>query len=85
MGRVVGDGGCFVQLVDIAVRPDHQRQGLGKEVTSRLLAWCEGTLPPTCHISLVASEAAVPLYERFGFEPSRGMDRYADATLRLTK
>lgn len=78
MGRVVGDGGCFVLLTDIAVHPDHQGRGLGWAVTERLMQWCEATLPPDCHISLVSSARAVPLYERFGFRRTRGMDRYAD-------
>jgi len=85
MGRVVGDGGCFVQLVDIAVDPAWQGRGLGREITGRLIGWCEANLPSTCHISLVARERAVPLYESFGFQPTRGLDRYADARLRLTR
>ncbi len=78
MGRVVGDGGCFVMLVDIAVHPDAQGRGLGREITRRLVAWCEATLPPDCHISLVSSARAVPLYEAEGFRPCRGFDRLAD-------
>ncbi|WP_373454357.1 hypothetical protein [Cereibacter changlensis] len=27
MGRLIGDGGCFFQIVDIAVDPSHQGQG----------------------------------------------------------
>ncbi|MEM7491491.1 MAG: GNAT family N-acetyltransferase [Pseudomonadota bacterium] len=77
MGRVVGDGGAFVQLVDVAVHPDAQGRGLGREVTRRLVAWCEAILPPSCHVSLVASERAVPLYLAHGFRPCRGFDRYA--------
>jgi ribosomal protein S18 acetylase RimI-like enzyme len=34
MGRVIGDGGCFFQLVDIAVSPDHQRRGLGGAIVA---------------------------------------------------
>lgn len=78
MGRVVGDGGCFVMLVDIAVRPDMQGRGLGRQVTHRLIAWCETNLPPDCHISLVSSARAVSLYEAAGFRPSRGLDRLAE-------
>lgn len=78
MGRVIGDGGCFVTLVDIAVHPSAQGRGLGREVTSRLVAWCEANLPPECHMSLVSSERAVPLYEKYGFRLCRGLDRLAD-------
>ena len=31
MGRMVGDGGCFFQVADIAVLPAHQGKGLGKK------------------------------------------------------
>lgn len=85
MGRVVGDGGCHVQIVDVAVHPQWQRKGLGREIAKRLIAWCEAELPPSCHMSLVASPDAVPLYETFGFELCRGLDRYADVALRLSK
>ncbi|MFO6464409.1 GNAT family N-acetyltransferase [Jannaschia sp. KMU-145] len=78
MGRVVGDGGCFVQLVDIAVHPDAQGRGLGRAITRRLVAWCEARLDPTCHIALVSSTRAVPLHATEGFAACRGMDRYAD-------
>src|SRR5687767_9967791 len=30
MGRVIGDGGCFYQVVDIAVLKEHQGRGIGK-------------------------------------------------------
>ena len=32
MGRVVGDGGTVFVVVDVAVRRDHQGQGLGKRI-----------------------------------------------------
>ena len=30
MGRIIGDGGCHFQVVDMAVLPEHQKRGLGK-------------------------------------------------------
>ena len=84
MGRVIGDGGCFALLADVAVAPEAQGCGLGSGITSKLVDWCEAHLPATCHISLVASPRALKLYEAFGFEETSGMDRYADPTLRLT-
>ena len=32
MGRVVGDGGCFCQVVDICVIPEKQGLGIGKMI-----------------------------------------------------
>lgn len=29
IGRVIGDGGCFFEIVDIGIEPEHQKKGLG--------------------------------------------------------
>lgn len=75
MGRVVGDGGCFAQVVDIAVAPSHRRRGLATEIVRRLLAWCDAALPPSCFLSLIADPGAERLYERAGFDRRLGMGR----------
>ncbi len=36
MGRLIGDGGCFCQVVDICVHPDEQGKGLGKLIMQSL-------------------------------------------------
>src|SRR5262249_35700537 len=36
MGRIIGDGGCFFQVVDVAVVPEHQGKGLGKAIMSQI-------------------------------------------------
>ena len=36
MGRIIGDGGCFFRVVDIAVLPEHQGKGLGKRIMKAL-------------------------------------------------
>lgn len=75
MGRVIGDGGCFVQITDVSVAPDFQGQGFGSRILARLLAWCDSTLPSGCYISLIADEGAEQLYQRAGFEYRTGMAR----------
>ena len=55
MGRVIGDNGCFYQIVDIAVDPSHQGKGLGKIIGA--------------YVSLIADGPAKYLYAKFGFEP----------------
>ncbi len=67
MGRVIGDGGCFYQVVDIAVRPDYQGQGIGYEVMSRLMQQLRAGAPKSAYISLIADGTASQLYEKFGF------------------
>ena len=65
MGRVVGDGGCNFQIVDVAVDPSAQRQGHGRRIMDALMDYLERNAPPYAHISLLAD---VPeFYETLGF------------------
>ncbi len=70
MGRIVGDSGCFFQVVDIAVDPDHQGEGLGKAIMSALSAYLRSEVPETAYVSLIADVPADKLYAQFGFEPT---------------
>lgn len=70
MGRIVGDGGCHLQVCDIAVLPRLQGQGLGKDVMRRLDEWMQATLPPSAYVSLLADGEAHRLYAQYGFAPT---------------
>lgn len=67
MGRLIGDGGCFFQIVDIAVEPAHQGQGLGKMIMKELMTFVTNNLPASAYVSLIADIPANRLYEKFGF------------------
>ena len=67
MGRIIGDGGCHYQIVDIAVLPDYQGQGLGKVIMQRLMDWVAENVPDTGYISLIADGDAKHLYAQHGF------------------
>ncbi len=68
MGRIIGDGGCHLQVVDIAVMPQRQGQGLGKEIMQRLCGWLERNAPPSAYVSLLADGQAHRLYAQYGFQ-----------------
>jgi len=70
MGRVVGDGGLFYQVVDIAVEPAHQRRGLGKAIVGRIVDHLKQSAPAGAHVSLIADGLAHHLYAQFGFRPT---------------
>lgn len=70
MGRVIGDGGCFFQIVDIAVDPAHQRRGLGDRIMAALLARLSALAPAGAYVSLIADCPADRLYARHGFAPT---------------
>ena len=68
MGRVIGDGGCFFQVVDIAVLPAHQGKGLGKLIMREIMQFIETEVPESAYISLIADGQAQDLYAQFGFQ-----------------
>ncbi|WP_272029851.1 GNAT family N-acetyltransferase [Oceanobacillus kimchii] len=79
MGRVIGDGGTFFQVVDIVVKPGYQGQGLGKLIMEHIMNFLEKHTYPDSYVSLIADGSADKLYKQFGFSytypKSRGMYR----------
>lgn len=67
MGRVIGDGGWYFHVIDMAVLPEHQRRGLGDAVLRVLLARIRGQAPPGANVNLLADCPGRALYERHGF------------------
>ena len=67
MGRVIGDGGCFFQVVDIAVLREHQGKGLGKRIMGEILKYIQAHVPASGYVSLIADGQAQDLYAQFGF------------------
>lgn len=70
MGRVIGDGGAFYQVTDIAVLPAHQGRGLGKAIMASLMAQLRASALPGAYVSLIADGEAHKLYAQFGFAPT---------------
>ncbi len=68
MGRIIGDGGCFFQVTDIAVLPAHQGKGLGKRIMGEIMQFIERDVPQSAYISLIADGQAQELYAQFGFK-----------------
>jgi GNAT superfamily N-acetyltransferase len=77
MGRVVGDGGLFLFVVDIAVAPAWQRRGLGRRIMQALMEQVHARVFPRTMVGLIADGTAHRLYEQFGFRvvapAARGM------------
>lgn len=77
MGRIIGDGGWYFHVVDMAVLPAHQRRGLGDQIMSWLLDTIEAESPPGRFVTLMADPPGRALYAKHGFieapERSAGM------------
>ena len=65
MGRIVGDLGTTVQIVDIAVDPDYQGQKLGNMIMKNIMTYIKKNVPETCFVNLFADVDF--LYQKFGF------------------
>jgi ribosomal protein S18 acetylase RimI-like enzyme len=76
MGRVIGDGGWYFHVVDIATDPGHQRRGLGRAVVEWLVADVRERAPEGAYVTLIGDPPGQRLYRSLGFEdvaPSLGM------------
>lgn len=70
MGRVVGDGGCDFGIVDVAVHPDYQRQGLGNQIMAAIMSYLEKHAPDSAYVALIADDHSPALYAKYGFKPT---------------
>ena len=46
MGRIVGDGAIYFYIQDVAVKPEHQGRGVGRQIMEHLLAYLQAQAPP---------------------------------------
>lgn len=73
MGRVVGDGGWYFLIADMATLPTHQRRGLGRRILEDLLAEIRAKAPEGAYVTLLADPPGQALYRSLGFtEPENG-------------
>jgi ribosomal protein S18 acetylase RimI-like enzyme len=70
MGRIIGDGGWYFHIADMATVPEHQRRGLGAAILDGLLARIRHHAPDGAYVTLLADEPGRALYRRFGFVES---------------
>jgi len=72
MGRIIGDGGWYFHIADMAVHPEHQRKGLGDVILKALLWKIHNESPEDGepYITLFADEAGRKLYYKNGFVDS---------------
>ncbi|MBB6669091.1 GNAT family N-acetyltransferase [Cohnella nanjingensis] len=68
MGRIVGDGGCYFQIVDLAVHPSRQGQGVEEWLMQALLSYLDRHAPEGAAVTTMADVASIPLYQKHGFK-----------------
>ncbi|WP_410768913.1 GNAT family N-acetyltransferase [Fontibacillus sp. BL9] len=67
MGRIIGDGGCYYQIVDVVVNPDSQDDGAGL-VMRELLGYLDQHAPETAEVLVISDIAGMKLYQEYGFK-----------------
>jgi hypothetical protein len=53
IGRIIGDGGLFFQVVDVAFVPEHQREELGAMVMDTLMSWLRDNASTDAYVQLI--------------------------------
>ena len=64
---MIGDGGWYFHIVDMAVLPEHQGRGLGGAILDALLQRIRTEAPKGAWVSLLADPPGRALYTRRGF------------------
>ncbi|WNQ13986.1 GNAT family N-acetyltransferase [Paenibacillus aurantius] len=68
MGRIVGDGAMYYYIQDVAVLPEYQNKGVGRQMIEKLLKHIKDHCPGAAFVGLFASQGKEDFYERFGFK-----------------
>jgi len=68
MGRVVGDGAFYFQLVDIMVAVPYRDHGLKEMLLSELLERLQKIAPSGAEITIITDVAGIKLYQNAGFK-----------------
>ena len=81
-GRVISDGVFHALIVDVIVRPEYQKQGVGTLIMQRLLERCRAAR--LRDVQLFCARGKAQFYQKLGFvsraEDSPGMDWKVRAT-----
>ncbi|WP_036605601.1 GNAT family N-acetyltransferase [Paenibacillus assamensis] len=68
MGRIVGDGAMYYYIQDVAILPEYQGIGIGKQVMEKLMNYIRYHCVGAGFVGLFASQGKEPFYEQFGFK-----------------
>ncbi|EGL17341.1 acetyltransferase, GNAT family [Paenibacillus sp. HGF7] len=70
MGRIVGDGACYFQVVDVLVHPSCRDQGTGIEDTlmKEIVRYLEENTSEGSQVIVISDTPGIRLYQSFGFK-----------------
>lgn len=68
MARVLGDGIICFYVGNVMVRPDRQREGIGREIMDEIMLYLDEHAAKGAIASLLSIKGKEEFYTRFGFE-----------------
>ena len=70
MARVIGDMGLDYYIKDVVVRPEYQRQGVGRLLIQEIMQFIQGNgvKGTDIFVELCAMPDKTPFYEKLGFD-----------------
>ena len=68
--RIFWDKGYIAYLADVMVKPEYQKQGIGKRLVNECISYVDSQLKPNWRIKIVivSSKGSERFYEKMGFE-----------------
>lgn len=69
MARMIGDMGLCYYIKDVVVRPEYQKQGIGRTLINELMKFIRenGVSGTDIFVELCAMPDKIPFYEKLGF------------------
>ncbi|GIP05163.1 N-acetyltransferase [Paenibacillus lautus] len=68
MGRVIGDGALYFQLVDVMAAASYRDQGLEETIVSELLARLKKIAPSGAEVTVITDVPGIKLCQHAGFK-----------------
>ena len=66
MGRLIGDGACYFQIVDLVVTPAHQGKGLDTIIMKEIMDYLNQHASKGADVLLMADVPAIGVYQKYG-------------------
>jgi GNAT superfamily N-acetyltransferase len=82
MNRILGDNAIYLHVQDVIVKPEYQRNGIGKLIMDELLAYIENTGVKNTNVGLMCSKGREAFYKDFGFQ-ERPNEKFGAEMIRL--
>jgi GNAT superfamily N-acetyltransferase len=80
MARVIGDGGMFFYVQDVAVAPEHQAKGVGTRMMDAIHDWLVANAPSKAQAFVFEADGRQGFYQRLGYaRTGRGLQAFVDA------